>query len=49
MTGIPILDGILDFIDTNKGAFAAIGIAVTVGAGLYVLHRERRASRAAPA
>jgi hypothetical protein len=35
MTGIPILDGILDFIDTNKGAFAAVGIAV-VGLALLV-------------
>ena len=28
---------------------AALGIAVTIAAGLYVLHRERRASRAAQA
>jgi drug/metabolite transporter (DMT)-like permease len=27
---------------------AALGIAVTIAAGLYVLHRERRASLAAP-
>ena len=27
---------------------AAAGILVTIAAGLYVLHRERRASRAAP-
>ena len=35
MTGIPILDGILDFIDSNKGALAMIGIAV-VGLALLV-------------
>lgn len=42
------LIGYLVFGDLPDG-IAAIGIAVTVGAGLYVLHRERRASRAAPA
>jgi hypothetical protein len=27
MSGIPILDGILEFIDSNKLAFAMVGIA----------------------
>jgi hypothetical protein len=35
MTGIPILDSILDFIETNKPAFAMVGIAV-VGLALLV-------------
>ena len=41
------LIGYLVFGDLPNGV-AALGIAVTIGAGLYVLHRERRAS-AAPA
>ena len=28
MTGIPIIDGILDFIDSNKLAIAMLGVAV---------------------
>ena len=38
--------GWLVFGDLPNG-LAAIGIAVTVAAGLYVIHRERRASLAA--
>jgi hypothetical protein len=32
-TGIPIMDGILDFIQTYKGGLAMVGVAV-LGAGL---------------
>ena len=39
------LIGYLVFGDLPNG-IAALGIAVTIAAGLYVLHRERRASRA---
>ena len=39
------LIGYLVFGDLPNG-LAALGIAVTIAAGLYVLHRERRASRA---
>lgn len=42
------LVGFLVFGDLPNG-LAAVGIGITVGAGLYVLHRERRASLAAPA
>lgn len=38
------LIGYLVFGDLPNGV-AAVGIAVTIGAGLYVLHRERRAAR----
>ena len=37
------LTGLLVFGDLPNG-LAALGIAVTIGAGLYVLHRERRTS-----
>jgi hypothetical protein len=35
MTGIPILDSILEFIETNKTGFAMVGIAV-VGLALLI-------------